>query len=178
MVNVLQLVVLFLLTGGLTVAFVSLGQGLWALACLGLGVAWALVDWFGLKKSGAASKAARRRGGDPFMDGLGLALFTGLAAWGAWNGLSHWLALAAVLLALAAWDMGRFTLRMSRVPDPIAAARLERTHLGRLGLALFGGLLLGGLALLVRVQLDFGWALVIAAAAVIALSQAARRLKI
>jgi len=176
MANVLQLVVLFVLTGGLTVGFGAAGQMIGALVSLGLGVSWAAVDWWGLRKSGVVTETGQRRAGDPFMDGLGLTVFTGLAVWGVWLGLSRWLGLLAVLLALAAWDLGRFTFRISDVLDGAAAARLERVHLSRLGLALGGGLLLGGLALLLRVPLDFGWALLIGATAVIALGQVARRM--
>ncbi|MDO8945392.1 MAG: hypothetical protein Q7U75_19575 [Desulfobacterales bacterium] len=176
MANLLQVVVLFFLTGGLVVGFSAAGHWLSAAISLMLGVCWAAVDWFGFKSRSAADNAPRRRAGDPFMDGLGLVGFCGLAGWAVWFGMSNWLALLGVLLALAAWDLGRFTLRMSVVLDATAAERLERVHLVRLGVALGIGLVVGGLALLVRISLDFGWALVIGAAAIIALSRAARGL--
>ena len=76
-----------------------------------------------------------------------------------------------MLLALAAWDMGRFIRRQVLALNDAAAARMERTHLIRLGLALGGGLLLGSMALLVRISLDFGLALVVSIIAVVALSR-------
>jgi hypothetical protein len=177
MANLLQLAVLFFLSVGMAAGFGLTGHMGWAAVSLLLGAFWASVDWWGLKsRSAPAGRTPRRRAGDPFMDGLGLLVFIGLAVWAVWLGMSNWLALLTVLLALAAWDLGRFTFRLSDVPDAAAAARLERVHLLRLGLALAIGLVLGGLALLVRISLDFGWALLIGAAAVIALSRAARGL--
>jgi hypothetical protein len=129
-----------------------------------------------LKSHTAVDKLPRRRAGDPFVDGLGMAVFIGLAVYATWLGMSSWLAMLAVLLALAAWDLGRFTFRLRDVPDAAAAAQLERVHLTRLGLALGTGLVLGALALMLRISFDFGWALVIGAAAIFALSRAARGL--
>jgi hypothetical protein len=55
-----------------------------------------------------------------------------------------------------------------------AAARMERIHLSRLGLALGGGLVLGLLALVVHVTLSFAVALVLGIVAIYALSRVVR----
>jgi hypothetical protein len=158
MINPLRRVALGLLASVMALGFGLAGHPLIGGATALLGVIWLLVNW-------------RLVGSSPLLDDFGLLVFTGIAAWGHWRGLSAWLALVGVLLALAAWDMGRFIRHQVFVLNDEAAARMERTHLIRLGQALGGGLLVGGLALLVRIPLDFGLALLIGIIAMVALSR-------
>ena len=158
MIDRLRLAALALLASVMALGFGLSGHPLIGLAAAVLGAGWLLITW-------------RLAAGSPAPDDLGLLVFTGIAAWGLYQGLSAWLALVGVLLALAAWDMGRFMRRQALVLNNVAAARMERTHLVRLGLALGGGLLLGGLTLVVRIQFDFGLALVIGIIAVVAVGR-------
>jgi hypothetical protein len=153
------------LTAILTIGFGIAGQIWGLLLALLLGLGWAIATW--PPKDGDWNTR-------PDLDGPGLLIFIALTVWGMWLGLPAGLALVAVLLTLAAWDLGRFVRRLSLALDATAAARLERIHLLRLGLALGGGLLLGGLALIVRTPLDFGWALGLGILAIFALSRVAR----
>ncbi len=159
MINPLRLAALGLLASVMALGFGLAGHPLIGGAAAVLGAAWLVINWRLLG------------GGSPALDDFGLLIFTGMAAWGLWQGLSAWLALIGMLLALAAWDMGRFIRRQVLALNDDAAARMERTHLIRLGQALGGGLLLGGMALLVRIPLDFGLALVVGIIAVVALSR-------
>jgi hypothetical protein len=158
MINPLRLAALGLLAGVMALGFGLAGHPLIGGGAAVLGAAWLVINW-------------RLVGGSPALDDFGLLIFTGMAAWGLWQGLSAWMALIGMLLALAAWDLGRFIRRQVLALNDDAAARMERTHLIRLGQALGGGLLLGGLALLVRIPLDFGLALLVGFIAVVALSR-------
>ena len=158
MINPLRLAALGLLASVMALGFGLASHPLIGLAAAVLGAFWLLLSW-------------RLAGSSPALDDFGLLIFTAIAAWGLWQGLSAWLALVGVLLALAAWDMGRFIRRQALALNDAAAARMERTHLIRLGQALGGGLLLGGLSLLVRIPLDFGLALFVGIIAVVALSR-------
>jgi hypothetical protein len=189
MISRLRITVIALLALGLVIGFVWLGQAWLALSAAVLGLLWLVGGW----------RANTER---PLLDLLGLVGFCGLAADGVVQGLAGWLGLLAVLLALAGWDLSRFERRLaeaapvSAAPLPPAAedeapappeavvsaeepaaspaARMQRTHLTRLGLALGGGLLLGGAALLVRIPLEFGAALAVGLVAIIALSRVVR----
>ena len=158
MINQLRLAALGLLASVMALGFGLAGHSWIGGAVAVLGAGWLVISW-------------RLAGGSPVLDDFGLLLFTGLAAWGLWQGLSAWPALIGVLLALAAWDMGRFIRRQALALNDAAAARMERTHLLRLGMALGGGLLLGSIALLVRISLDFSLALVVSIVAIVALSR-------
>jgi hypothetical protein len=129
-----------------------------ALAVLLVAGGWLLTAW-------------RIPGGSPAVDSFGLLVFSGIAAWGSYVGLSTWIALLGLVLSLAAWDLMHFARRQSEALDEASAARMAHTHLTRLGFALGGGLVLGSLALAVRVPLDFVVALAIGALAVAALSR-------
>jgi hypothetical protein len=58
--------------------------------------------------------------------------------------------------ALAAWDLDDFARRLSHVDGAESEAILVQVHLQRLGFALLLGLTLGGLALLVQIDLGYG----------------------
>jgi hypothetical protein len=100
-----------------------------------------------------------------------LAGWVALAAFGAWVGLTAGWMLLGVVAALAAWDLGHFAARLrgaGAIPPP---SELTRDHLRRLAIVAGAGLLLGGIALGIRVELTFGWALLAAALAIIGLSR-------
>ena len=158
MINPLRLAALGLLSGFMALGFGLASHPLIGLSAAVLGAGWLVISW-------------RLVGSSPTLDDFGLLIFTGIAAWGLLQGLSAWLALIEVMLALTAWDMGRFIRRQALALNDVAAKRMERTHLIRLGQALGGGLLLGSLALVVHIPLDFGLALVIGIIAVVALSR-------
>lgn len=145
-----------------------------------LGLAWLAAE-LPVRKSnqtpGHAAWLDRLPYGDGWAASLGLPIFCGLAAIAVWLGLPAWLALVVVGLALAGWDLARLAHRLLEAPDAAAANRIERLHLARLGLALGIGLLLGGLALVVHIPLDFGMALVLGGTALVALSLAAREIR-
>lgn len=105
-------------------------------------------------------------------------------------GGSPFLALAGVGLALAAWDLDRFSQRLEvrlaasrqftpppgegKDPEPattgtISIRQVEMTHLRRLGMALLGGWLLGATALAVRLHFSFVLMLMLAFLAFITL---------
>jgi len=117
--------------------------------------------------------ASRRR------DWRGVATFAfsgsiGLAAMGMLVGALAPAMLIGVAAALAAWDLGHFfdrTRNVARIDDREA---FFAAHLRRLGVVMGLGLPLGLLALGIRVQIDFGWALALGALAVFGLTQALR----
>jgi hypothetical protein len=103
-----------------------------------------------------------------------LAGWVGLAAFGAWWGvISGWMLLGLVA-ALMAWDLHHFVTRLRDAGTITAPDELTRIHLRRLALVTGAGLLFGGIALVVRVELTFGWALLAAALAIIGLSRLLR----
>jgi hypothetical protein len=131
--------------------------GLWpgAVIALALGGLWLL----------ALLRGWRR------FDHTGLAGIVVLAGVGVWLTLPALLLVCSVVAALAGWDLARFDRRAAGVQIAGAEA-LVRAHLWRLALATGSGLLLGVLALSIRVSLGFGVALLLAALALIGLSRA------
>lgn len=94
-----------------------------------------------------------------------------LATFGAWLGLMAGWMLLGVVTALAAWDLGHFAARLRGAGAITPPAELTRDHLRRLAIVAGAGLMLGGLALSVRVELTFGWALLAAVLAITGLSR-------
>ncbi len=100
-----------------------------------------------------------------------LAAWVGLAAFGSWQGLPAGWMLIGVVAALTAWDLAHFAVRLrgaGALPPP---AELTRAHLRQLAIVAAAGLLLGGIALGIRVELTFGWAILAASLAIIGLSR-------
>jgi hypothetical protein len=81
-----------------------------------------------------------------------------------------WL-LAAVVTALAAWDLDAFTGRLAVVPYIADRPGIEKRHLLRLAEVCGAGLALGTLGLVVQVRWTFGAALGLGLVAVLALTQ-------
>ncbi len=93
------------------------------------------------------------------------------------RGLNAALTLAGLLTSLMAWNLAGFVQRMRAASRIEGAARLERMYLLRLGLVLFVGGVLAGLALTVRITLNFGVAFFLAILVVIGASQAVSHLR-
>lgn len=140
-----------------TLALSYAGQGLWAGAglCVALGVLWLGGKWRG------ADWAA-----DPCLAG-----WVGLAAFGAWQGLPSGGSLLSVVAALAAWDLSHFAGRLRRAGHVERRAELERAHLGQLATVAAIGALLGAAALGLRLELTFGWALLVGGLTIYSLSR-------
>ena len=154
---------LILLCAGLATFVLALGyigQSLWAGVgiVVAIGLLWLAGDW---------------RGWDWVAEPC-LAGWVGLAAFGAWWGvISGWM-LLGVVAALAAWDLSHFAARLRDAGALTPPAELTRAHLRRLAIVAGAGLLLGGIALGIRVELTFGWAILAAALAIIGLSRLLR----
>jgi hypothetical protein len=152
-----------LLCAGLATFTLALGyanQALWIGAGIdvAIGLLWLAGDW---------------RGWD-WVAGLCLAGWVGLAALGVWQGLPAGWMLIGVVAALAAWDLGHFAARLRTAGTITRPAELTRAHLRQLAIVVAAGLLLGGIALGIRVELTFGWAILTAALAIIGLSSLIR----
>ena len=106
-----------------------------------------------------------------FISYVYLVVNLGLCVLGAWVELSRWWLLAAAVTTLAAWDLDRFDHWQRHIDRVEMKASLIRRHLLRLLLVCATGLILGGAALVVRVQLDFAWILILGLLTVVGLSQ-------
>ena len=96
------------------------------------------------------------------------------AAVGALLGLNPLLLLIGLVAAISAWNLDGFARRMDSVDALEHEGVLKRRHLQRLLLVDGLGLLAGAVALIVRVRLTFGLAVVLGLAALIALSRVIR----
>jgi hypothetical protein len=151
---------LTLLCAGLAALVLALGyagHALWA----GVGVAAAI---------GLLWLAGAWRGWDWVAEPC-LAGWVGLAAFGVWQGLPAGWVLIGVIAALAAWDLSHFAAHLRSAGAIAPPTELMRAHLRRLAVVVAVGMLLGGIALGIRVELTFGWALLAAALAIIGLSR-------
>jgi len=132
-----------------------------AIGCLVIGLLWLLSQWRRL--DWAAS--------------LGMLIFTGASALGVWVGLSPFLLAISFLGSLLAWDLADFSRRSRRAAPEDNLRLLEKQHLMRL--AGVGGLSLALTlaALIVRLQISFGWLLLLAIVAILGLLQLVKRLR-
>jgi len=90
---------------------------------------------------------------------IGLAYFIIASAGGVLVGIPAGWLLICVTAALLAWDLDYFIRRTRQADKIIDPSRLERKHLNRLMLIAGLGLIVGGLALTVRIEIKFGWTL-------------------
>jgi hypothetical protein len=105
---------------------------------------------------------------------MGLYSFLGATALGVWLGLpAGWMLLSAVVTLLA-WDLDATALRLRGVANVQGEAQLVRSHLVRVLVVAGLGLLLGGLALSIRVDLSFWWALLLGMFVMLSLHHAVR----
>lgn len=142
----------------LALAFGLGGQPVWSPVFVALGALWLI---------------GQRRDQGWVASLVLLCLIVG-AVLGFWVNLPGvWLLVGAVM-ALAAWDLHDFARRLQDVEDDADAKVLEVHHLLRLGVVSGLGLLLGGLALAVRVSLGFGVVFALGLIAVFGLSRLVR----
>lgn len=93
------------------------------------------------------------------------------AALGIWLELNGPLLLGGVVLALIAWDLEHFVLRVQSAPPLPVHQKLAQQHLGRLLAVAATGLSLGLVALLVEIDLTFALALLFGLLLFLALAQ-------
>ncbi len=154
---------LSLLCAGLATFALALsyaGQALWAGfgVDIAIGLLWLAGDWRGWDWAA-----------EPCLAG-----WVSLAAFSTWQELPAGWMLIGVIAALAAWDLRHFAVRLRDAGAITQLAELTRAHLRRLTIVAASGLLLGGIALSIRVELTFGWAIFTAALAIIGLSSLIR----
>jgi hypothetical protein len=144
------------------------------LAMLGLGAAFALGLYWGLVVAivivGLLWLAER------WPPTLGLLFFTAMAVAGVVLGLSALWLLFGLVAALVAWDLSAFARYLDDVADVRNGAELIKSHLKRLGTVAAPGLLLGAVALDVRFDFDFLWALALGLLVVVSLGRAISRI--
>lgn len=148
------------------------GQPIGTLIFIAFGVLWLVGQRYALRASA----------------GLGLLGFSAGVLLGTLYGVSNGWMLVGITAALIAWDLQHFIQHMHASvhveTDPADTARedtgghidaatraLERAHLQRLGLVSGAGLLLGGLALTIRLTLGFGVVLALGLVAIFGLSR-------
>ncbi len=148
-------------TGALALVFGLGGQVVWSPVFVALGALWLI----------------GQRRTQEWVASLGLLSLTTGAVLGFWVGLpGGWLLLSTVA-ALVAWDLHDFAHRLQDVEHDEDARVLERRHLARLGVVSGLGLLLGWLALTIRVSLRFGVVFALGLIAVFGLSRLIRLLR-
>lgn len=102
---------------------------------------------------------------------VALVLLIGAAAVGLGMGIGGGWMLVSVVVALVAWDLDRFAWRMRAAGRVEGVDALERRHLWRLLIVAGAGLLLGAVALSVKIRLGFAVAFLLAFLAVLGLSR-------
>ncbi len=150
-----------LAVGAPLVAYVLAGKLAFAFVLLLLGLCW----WVGVY---------RRRSwlGDLCASGILLMVMAGKLS----DLSSIWL-LVGVLAVLAAWDMDHFRQRYYQAERVEGEAELEWRHLGRLALVLGIGGGMAGLALVVRLRLNFAVVVLLTLLVAIGLSRLVMRLR-
>ncbi len=101
---------------------------------------------------------------------IGLVAFIGLAALGVRLELSAVWMLFGVVASLAAWDLVRFWRRVAHTKLSGQEPSLQHPHFQRLLMVSGLGLLLGGAALSLQINLNFGWAVLLGLLMTISLS--------
>ena len=132
-----------------------------AIICLIIGLLWLLSQWRRLD----------------WVASLGMLVFTSASALGVQVGMSPFLLAISVLGSLLAWDLADFSRRLRRAAPEDDLRPLEKQHLTRL--AGLGGLslVLTLAALIVHLQISFGWLFLLAIVAVLGLLQLVKRLR-
>ena len=153
--------VIVIAAGALAVAYSIGGQGQWSPVFIALGVLW----WIG------------QRRGEQRVAAFGLLGFVVGAVIGFWVDLGGGRLLLSTVAALAAWDLGDFALRLQDVDNDEDVRTLEHHHLRRLAVVSSMGLLLGELALTIRVDLRFGVVSALGLIAIFGLSRLVRFLR-
>ncbi len=102
---------------------------------------------------------------------IGLAVFTIAATVLAVVGFPAILILLCLILTLIAWDLDGFLSRTMEAGYIENATGLERRHLKRTAITSGLGLILGGVALEMKIDLAFGWILVLGLVIIILLNR-------
>jgi len=155
----------FLISLGLSLAcmaaaFLSLNGWIQIVIGLSIGVQWALLVWNG-----------RRTNSFSFL-GLMALLVYGAAL----NLPTIWL-LGSLVTLLATWDLGEFTAHLSAFDPDQVSPLLVRNHLNRLLVVAGAGLALGGIALIIKIRLEFGSAVLLGLLVFVGLAGAVRFLR-
>lgn len=108
---------------------------------------------------------------------LGLLIWLAGAIYGSFERVALIGLLVALVAALVAWESGRLTRRLRAARQVEFAAELTQAHQRRLFLTAGVGLLVGLVALLVRIPIGFNWALLLGIIAIIGLASALRYLQ-
>lgn len=145
-----------LTTGALALAYGLNGSWSIVIAIAVLGGLWLLGQWRGWGWTASA----------------GLACFVIIAAAGLGMRLRDGWMLVSVVGALSAWDLDHFAQQLRESGQIKGARALERHHLQRLLIVDGASLLLGAVALGVRVEFGFGAALLLGVLATLGLTQA------
>jgi hypothetical protein len=129
-----------------------------AFAVAGFGLLWLAGLWRGISWPGAA----------------GPAVFVCLAAYGALQKVAMVWLLPALLIALAAWDLGVFQRHLARAAHIRQEETLKRVHYLRLIVVLGLGLGLSQVTLRIQTSLNFIWAIALGLVVVFGLSRTVR----
>ena len=131
------------------------------------GSAW--IGAAGLVGLGLLWLAGQRRGQFPTAT-VGLIAVAAAAAFGVWQGLPAGWMLFGIVAGLAAWDLDHFARRLEQAEQVAGEVHLKRDHLRQLLIVAGLGLLLGGVALGLQVELNLGWAIGLGLLVIIGLS--------
>jgi hypothetical protein len=105
---------------------------------------------------------------------LGLLSLAGAATFGLWLGLEASWMVCGLVAALSAWDLDHFARRLRQAGQVEKVRRLEAVHLRRLAIVDGVALLVATVALVIRVELGFGMALLLGVLAMLGLSRVIR----
>jgi len=104
---------------------------------------------------------------------LGLFLLVAAAVFGLWIGLPFGWMIAGTLGGLFAWDLSDFARRLQQAAPDDDRRALERRHLTRITLVALAGLGLASIAMAVKLEFTFEWALLLAVVTALGLLQLA-----
>ncbi len=100
-----------------------------------------------------------------------LICFVGTAVRGIWGGIGAGWMLIGLVAALSAWDLNHFFHRLQLAQKDDVIKELEYGHLRRLLIVDCLGVLLAGVALIVKIKAGFGVILFLTAVAIVCLSR-------
>lgn len=102
---------------------------------------------------------------------LSLLVFVFTASYSVWKGISPVLMLVVVVAALSAWDLESLAGRLGQVKASVVDPGIERRHLSRLAVIDGASLVLGGVAMVIKISLSLGVILFLGVVAAYGLSQ-------
>ncbi len=130
---------ILLSTLGLGLGLVLAGNGILAPAVAILGILWII----------SIRREWKR------ITSLPLVVYVAISAYATWQGSPPGLLLLTLVLALSAWDLESMRVRFRSVKPDAVDKGIEGRHLIRLGVLDGIGILLGSLALVFRISLNF-----------------------